>query len=89
MTEAFDVTEEYTENEVPRFVALGRLQFNIDCVAGMVVTSNYLNDDETGIKLPEDMSEATHEREIMHQNTVKTGDHLHKQLRKFSKVMYL
>ncbi|XP_069698386.1 26S proteasome non-ATPase regulatory subunit 6-like [Periplaneta americana] len=87
MAEAFGVTEEYVENEVAKFAASGRLQCKIDRVAGAVVTNSYVNDDKAGTQLPENAPEATYQRDIMYQNTIKHGDHLLNRLKKLTRIM--
>ncbi|PSN37230.1 26S proteasome non-ATPase regulatory subunit 6 [Blattella germanica] len=89
MAEAFGVTEEYIEKEVSRFAALGRLQCKIDSVAGTVVTSGYLNEDAgiCGNVVCESAPEATYERGVMYQVTIKHGDILLNRLKKLARVM--
>ncbi|RZF42002.1 hypothetical protein LSTR_LSTR003507 [Laodelphax striatellus] len=84
MARSFGVTSEFIEREVARFAAAGRLQCKIDSVAGTVVTSSHINDDALSGK---EAPEASLDRGILYQTTVKRGDILLNRLKKLARVM--
>lgn len=79
MANSFGVTTEFIEREVARFAAAGRLQCKIDSVAGTVVTSNASQTKEA--------PEASLDRNLLYQTTVKRGDILLNRLKKLARVM--
>uniref|UniRef100_A0A1B6LTI9 26S proteasome non-ATPase regulatory subunit 6 n=1 Tax=Graphocephala atropunctata TaxID=36148 RepID=A0A1B6LTI9_9HEMI len=84
MANSFGVTTEFVEREVARFAAAGRLQCKIDSVAGTVITSAHLGDDAVRSK---EAPEASLDRNILYQTTVKRGDILLNRLKKLARVM--
>jgi hypothetical protein len=54
MVKAFGVTKEYVENEIASSV--GRLHYKIDCMAGTILTNDYLNYEKTDTKVFENAS---------------------------------
>lgn len=83
MAQSFGVTSEFIEREVARFAAAGRLQCKIDSVAGTVITSAHLDDSVRSKEAPE----ASLDRNILYQTTVKRGDILLNRLKKLARVM--
>lgn len=84
MAKSFGVTSEFIEREVARFAAAGRLQCKIDSVAGTVVTSSHLNDE---IMRSKEAPEASLDRNLLYQTSVKRGDILLNRLKKLARVM--
>ncbi|XP_075211417.1 regulatory particle non-ATPase 7 [Lycorma delicatula] len=84
MAESFGVTSEFIEREVARFAAAGRLLCKIDSVAGTVVTSSHLSDETLWGK---EAPEASLDRGLLYQTTVKRGDILLNRLKKLARVM--
>lgn len=84
MAKSFGVTSEFIEREVARFAAAGRLQCKIDSVAGTVVTSSHINDE---IMRSKEAPEASLDRNLLYQTSVKRGDILLNRLKKLARVM--
>ncbi|KAK2581832.1 hypothetical protein KPH14_002298 [Odynerus spinipes] len=72
----FGVTEEYMEQEMARFIANGRLHCKIDKVSGTVVTVSASGCDRG------QSPNATCDRGLIYQNTIKRGDTLLNRLKK-------
>lgn len=84
MANSFGVTSAFIEREVAKFAAAGRLQCKIDSVAGTVITSAHLGDDSVRSK---EAPDASLDRNILYQTTVKRGDILLNRLKKLARVM--
>nr|KAF7423149.1 hypothetical protein H0235_008432 [Vespula pensylvanica] len=77
----FGVTEDYIEQEMARFIANGRLHCKIDKVSGTVVTVSASGCDRGQ---PPD---ASCDRGLVYQNTIKRGDMLLNRLKKLGQVI--
>ncbi|XP_026677402.1 26S proteasome non-ATPase regulatory subunit 6-like [Diaphorina citri] len=84
MAQCFGVSVEFIEKEVARFAAAGRLQCKIDSVAGNVVTTSHIS--EKG-DCRSEAPEASLDRGILYQTTVKRGDIFLNRLKKLARVI--
>lgn len=84
MAECFGVSVTFVEKEVARFAAAGRLQCKIDSVAGNVVTTSHIS--EKG-DCRSEAPEASLDRGILYQTTVKRGDVFLNRLKKLARVI--
>lgn len=81
MATEFNVTEEYIEQEVARFIANGRLHCKIDKVARTIVTIS-----AAGCNRGQ-APDVTCDRGLIYQNTIKKGDALLNRLKKLGQVI--
>ncbi|CAL7941231.1 unnamed protein product [Xylocopa violacea] len=81
MATEFGVTEEYIEQEVARFIANGKLYCKIDKVAGMIVTVSAAGCNRS------QAPDASCDRGLIYQNTIKKGDALLNRLKKLSQQL--
>ncbi|KAL1459867.1 hypothetical protein WDU94_011818 [Cyamophila willieti] len=84
MAQCFGVSVEFIEKEVARFAAAGQLQCKIDSVAGNVVTTSHIS--EKG-DCRSEAPEASLDRGILYQTTVKRGDVFLNRLKKLARVI--
>ncbi|OAD54787.1 26S proteasome non-ATPase regulatory subunit 6 [Eufriesea mexicana] len=77
----FGVSEEFIEQEIARFIASGKLHCKIDKVAGTIVTISAAG------CIRGQAPDASCDRGLIYQNTIKKGDALLNRLKKLSQVI--